>query len=219
MRAGDNGAPNAAQHAAPWLPLAGWSGSNGPFLGEKTTTWEGGLRVPGIAMWPGTIAPRSVSEELVSTLDVFATLLEVAGVPLPTDRVMDSHSLLPLLQGTGASTRNASFFYRGCTLAAVRYQQYKYHLSTTQPSTQPPAWSEPFGTNPLLFQIEQDPSERFPLTSGHDDVIAEIKAVIAVHRAELGTPPAPILGVGGGAEVCCDKKRNCDCTAPPSSKS
>jgi hypothetical protein len=39
----DNGAPNAAQHAAPWLPLAGWSGSNGPFLGEKTTTWEGAL--------------------------------------------------------------------------------------------------------------------------------------------------------------------------------
>ena len=56
----DNGAPNAAQHAAPWLPLQPISGSNGPFLGEKTTTWEGGLRVPGIAVWPGVTAPGQV---------------------------------------------------------------------------------------------------------------------------------------------------------------
>jgi arylsulfatase A len=126
----DNGAPNAAQHAAPWLPLQPISGSNGPFLGEKTTTWEGGLRVPGIVVWPRVVGrpaaaaaaaavahasaaaavrgdavgsgvglAGTVSEALVSTLDVFATILDAAGVPLPADRVMDSHSLLPLLDG------------------------------------------------------------------------------------------------------------------------
>eukprot|EP00750_Incisomonas_marina_P025323 INCI538.1.p1 GENE.INCI538.1~~INCI538.1.p1 ORF type:complete len:373 (+),score=41.96 INCI538.1:353-1471(+) len=56
----DNGAPNAAQHAAPWLPLQPISGSNGPFLGEKTTTWEGGLRVPGIVVWPNVVQPNQV---------------------------------------------------------------------------------------------------------------------------------------------------------------
>jgi hypothetical protein len=70
----------------------------------------------------------------------------------------------------------------------------------------------------MLFQIEHDPSERFPLTSGYDDVIAEINGVIAAHRKALGTPPAPILGAGGGAQVCCDKARNCDCTPPPSAR-
>eukprot|EP00937_MAST-01D_sp_MAST-1D-sp2_P007223 g7223.t1 len=220
----DNGAPNAAQHAAPWLPLGyqrAWSGSNGPFLGEKTTTWEGGLRVPGIVAWPGTVAAGSVSQALVSTMDVFGTLLDVAGVPLPAGRAMDTHSLLPLLTGTAAgSARNTSFFYRGCELAAVRHRQYKLHLSTTLPATHPPAWDYVSLSKqlPLLFDIEQDPSERFPLLHGNEDVVAEINAAIAAHRAALGAPPAPILGIGGGPRICCDQARNCTCTPPPASR-
>lgn len=170
--------------------------------------------MPGIAVWPGTVAPHTVSQDLVSTMDIFATMMDVAGVPLPADRVMDSHSLRPLLTGTGQSTRNSSFFYRGCTLAAVRHKQYKMHVEIFPPATQPPAWSYP-GATPMLFQIEQDPSERFPLVDGQEDVIAEINGVIATHRAQLGTPPPPILFVGGGAEVCCDEARNCSCTPPP----
>eukprot|EP00041_Stephanoeca_diplocostata_P029299 m.861692 g.861692 ORF g.861692 m.861692 type:complete len:76 (-) comp23534_c0_seq8:3459-3686(-) len=62
------------------VPLQPISGSNGPFLGEKLSTWEGGLRVPGIAVWPGTIAAGRVSEDIVSTLDIYATLMDVANV-------------------------------------------------------------------------------------------------------------------------------------------
>lgn len=115
-----------------------------------------------------------VSEEIVSTLDVFATLMDAADVPLPSDRIMDSHSLRPILNGSVENgsqnwTRESAFFYRGCDLFAVRHKQWKLHVNATPPATQPPAWnytSIAAGTDsPILFDIEADPSERFPLLS------------------------------------------------------
>ena len=182
----------------------------------------GGLRVPGIAVWPNVIKPGSSSEELVSTLDVFATILDVADVPLPSDRVMDSHTLTPLFDGSVAEgatnwTRDSAFFYRGCYLFAVRHKEWKVHLNITPPETQPPAWNYTSAHTPLLFQIEADPSERFPLVDAGtvQPVMAEINAVIAKHRAQLGTPPAGILAVPNGTQFCCDEKTNCSCTPKP----
>jgi len=78
-------------------------GSPGLFAGEKGTTWEGGFREPAIAYWPGVIQP-GYTYEITSTMDLFPTVLELAGVPLPTDRIIDGISLWPLLtpnQSTG----------------------------------------------------------------------------------------------------------------------
>jgi arylsulfatase A-like enzyme len=67
--------------------------------GTKFQTWEGGVRMPAIAWWPGHIAPASASTQLASTLDLFATILDLAGLSheMPTGRVMDTYSLRPIL--------------------------------------------------------------------------------------------------------------------------
>jgi arylsulfatase A-like enzyme len=113
----DNGAPDAHQHNPGWQPLSlAPHGSNGPFLGGKTSTWEGGLREPGIVWGPGLgikAGQRNLAH--VSTLDIFATIMEMASVPMPKDRIYDSHSMLPLLTNrpsTFTAARETHFFYQ-----------------------------------------------------------------------------------------------------------
>lgn len=70
---------------------------NGPYRGEKQHMYEGGLRVPGVARWPGRIAAGSQTERLIATMDLFSTLCEAAGAPVPTG--LDGVGFLPTLLG------------------------------------------------------------------------------------------------------------------------
>ena len=73
--------------------------SNGPFQGGKLIHFEGGVRVPFILNWPAAIRPGTVIDATVSSLDLFPTILDAVGAPLPSDRPLDGSSLLPLLRG------------------------------------------------------------------------------------------------------------------------
>ncbi|GFO30087.1 N-acetylgalactosamine-6-sulfatase [Plakobranchus ocellatus] len=68
-------------------------GSNGPFLCGKETTFEGGMREPTIAWWPGKVSPGKVSKQVGSLMDLFTTFLDIAGIPTPSDRILDGISL------------------------------------------------------------------------------------------------------------------------------
>ncbi|XP_029094542.1 N-acetylgalactosamine-6-sulfatase isoform X18 [Monodon monoceros] len=104
-------------------------GSNGPFLCGKQTTFEGGMREPAIAWWPGHIPASQVSHQLGSIMDLFTTSLSLAGLEPPRDRAIDGLDLLPtMLQGR--LTDRPVFYYRGNTLMAVTRGQYKAHFWT-----------------------------------------------------------------------------------------
>lgn len=78
------------------------------------TTWEGGQRVPSIARWIGTVEPGAIAWQMTSSMDFFATALELARVPLPTDRTIDAISYAGLLQNHGhtkSSHGNRTTFY------------------------------------------------------------------------------------------------------------
>ncbi|XP_054918108.1 N-acetylgalactosamine-6-sulfatase-like isoform X3 [Dermacentor andersoni] len=112
-------------------------GSNGPFLCGKQTTFEGGLREPAIAWWPGTIpAGKQVSGVAATVLDLLPTLCELAGVALPPSLVLDGSSLTHLLlaesslDGTHFQPNRPVFYYRGNELMAVRNGLYKAHFWT-----------------------------------------------------------------------------------------
>lgn len=132
------------------------SGTNGPLLCCKQTTFDGGMRVPGILSWPGTIKNNQVSSHVGSLMDLFATALDVAGLSVPTDRIIDGKSLMEVVKyeptavfnlrrlsntyfGTHHATPNhhtgTHFFYRGNTLGAVRYGNYKMHIYTWSGAT------------------------------------------------------------------------------------
>jgi arylsulfatase A-like enzyme len=174
----------------PWLARNQNGGSAGLLREGKGSTWEGGMRVPGIAWWPGKIRPGEVSTALGSTLDLFPTILALAGVEPPADRVIDGKSLAPALLGTGPGSptiqapavRDTIHYYRGSRLMAVRKGPWKAHF-ITQPGYggEGPREHDP----PLLFHLERDPSEKYDVAARHPRVVAELLEEAARQRAAV----------------------------------
>ncbi|QDU88766.1 Arylsulfatase [Pirellulimonas nuda] len=92
-------------------PVPAFGGSSGGLRGNKRSEYEGGVRVPGLAHWPGRVPPGSVSDVPVIGSDVFATALDITGLPLPTDRTIDGVSMVPALSGEPVE-RNVPMFWR-----------------------------------------------------------------------------------------------------------
>ena len=107
-----------------------FGGSPGQLRCGKGTTYEGGQRVPGVAWWPSRISPFQISDKMASSLDIFATLLSIAGVDSPTGRPIDSRDLSPILfQKNSTAIVRDNFFFYGLTgkLHALRVNDYKAH--------------------------------------------------------------------------------------------
>ena len=83
----------------PWLTQGRNGGIAGPLHGGKGTTWEGGMREPTIAWWPGRIAAGTVCDAAMSEMDVLPTLVKLAGGKVPADRKIDGKDVWPLLAG------------------------------------------------------------------------------------------------------------------------
>lgn len=168
----------------PWLIQGEAGGSAGPLREGKGSTWEGGMREPGIAWWPGRIQAGVVNHQLACTMDLFTTCLKLAGAEIPQDRIIDGVDMAPLLFGTGPSQRSIFFYYRGTQLYAARNHEFKAHFRTRSGyGADPVALHDP----PLLFQLCHDPGERFNVASNHLDVITGILKERARHQ-ETVTP-------------------------------
>ncbi|XP_064220608.1 steryl-sulfatase isoform X4 [Aotus nancymaae] len=97
-------------------------GSNGIYKGGKANNWEGGIRIPGILRWPGVIQAGQKIDEPTSNMDIFPTVAKLAGAPLPEDRIIDGHDLMPLLEGKSQrSDHEFLFHYCNAYLNAVRW--------------------------------------------------------------------------------------------------
>jgi len=170
----------------PWLIEGLQGGSAGPLREGKGSTWEGGMRVPGIAWMPGRLKP-AVTSVPASFLDLFPTALALAGAPAPADVTLDGTSLLPLLVEGRDPGERAYFFYRGFELFACRLGDWKAHFQTQAGYGQPKSEAH---ERPLLFRLPHDPSERHEVGAAHPEVLARIQEAVARHRAEL-KPGAP----------------------------
>jgi arylsulfatase A-like enzyme len=163
----------------PWLIKQSHGGSAGLLREGKGSTWEGGVRVPCLAWWPGTIAPGRVALDLASALDLFPTCLELAGAPVPANRPIDGVSLAPLFRGTGPSPRTHVYYYLDDELMAARRGPWKLHLKTVDPAS---GLAKVQTHNPpLLFHLMIDPSERINLADQHPEVVEQLKKDIEVH--------------------------------------
>jgi arylsulfatase A-like enzyme len=165
----------------PWLTQDQAGGSAGLLRGGKGSTWDGGMREPTIAWWPGTIPAGAVNAGLSSTLDILPTCLALAGVEPPTDRTLDGVNLLPMLRGAAPSERDTMFFYRGTRLYAVRLGPWKVHFTTQAGYGDQPHEQDP----PLLFHLEHDPSEKYNVAADHPEILTEIMRVVEAHRATI----------------------------------
>ena len=162
----------------PWRGQRGLGGSAGPLRDGKGTTFEGGVRVPAIFWWPGTVAP-GVVREMGSLLDLLPTLAALAGAPLPAGRTLDGDDLSGVLRRRGPSPRKTYFYYRSATLQAVRSGPFKLHFFTRPDGNQePPQPVDP----PWLFDLDQDPGEQYDIAAERPAVVAELRRLADEHR-------------------------------------
>jgi len=187
-------------HMETW-PDSGYT----PFRCAKGSTWEGGVRVPGIVSWPGMVEPDEVSDGLFAFADLLPTVLHLAGVPdaVPTDRYIDGVDQTSfLLAPAGRSNRKAHYYWLLRDLAAVRVGEYKFVLLSTSDDDSDVAGPGGFTgitqryTYARLYNLYLDPKEQHSYTTRK---LAYTDAFIHAIRHHLGTfrdyPPKQLMGL------------------------
>lgn len=166
----------------PWVIFNENGGSSGPLFGAKGTSYEGGVRVPGIFWAPGKIKPGVVSK-MGSTLDLLPTISKIAGAKLPNDRMYDGYDLSPVFTGGNESPRNEMFFYHGTRIFAARKGDFKMYFYKNNPVGYPEKIEKLESYE--LFNVQQDPSERFNLAAQYPDIIKEIEEMVIKHKSTV----------------------------------
>ncbi|MFB3825166.1 MAG: sulfatase [Bryobacteraceae bacterium] len=178
-------------------------GSPGPFRGRKGTTWEGGMRVPAIAWWPGRIAAGREVADAASTMDVLPTMAHFAGAGLPRGRVIDGRSLDgPLTSGKPGAERLFCYYF-GAQLQAVRLGRWKLILKITEYPERPPSiWyhDERIFRNHYrlmpeaqLYDLDADPAEKNDVAAGHPEVTRRLAEMARAFDAEMQRTKRPQL--------------------------
>jgi len=145
------------------------NGGNSPLRGGKSTQWEGGLRVPFIARWPGRIPAGIVRDDFATTLELMPTLAAAAAAPLLTGVELDGYDLLPTLCEGTKSPRGEMFWeFRG--EKAARVGTYKWIDSPRAKG---------------LYDLSSDPGENNDLSAARLTVAADIQARWAAWRKEM----------------------------------
>ena len=155
----------------PWSMFTEFSGIARPLRGQKSTTWEGGTRVPFIVSWPGVIRPATHAG-LMTHYDVYATLASLVGLELPAGQAIDSLDMSEVWLKQAASPRsNHAYYFRDAM--AYRNAEYKIHLKTRERTREPETGKrEPSVVQmpPLLFNLKRDPGEKRNLHGKHPEI-------------------------------------------------
>jgi arylsulfatase A-like enzyme len=163
------------------------AGSAGPFRDSKVTTWEGGVRDPCIAWWPGTVPAGAVTQAFATEMDLFPTFVRLAGLQMPSDRPYDGEDLSPVLLHNSTGREPLYFYYSREDLQAVRKGRWKLHVKVMNRKASPPPGE---GDPPLLFDVQQDISERRNVAPRYPEVVKELLGVMERHKNSF-TPPPP----------------------------
>ncbi|HEV2392986.1 MAG TPA: sulfatase-like hydrolase/transferase [Verrucomicrobiae bacterium] len=170
----------------PWLTQGTNAGTAGPLRGGKGGTYEGGVREPTIAWWPGKIAAGTSSDAIAANFDLLPTFVNLAGGKLPTDNKIDGEDLSPLLLGrTSKSPHQAHFYFAGNALQAVRSGSWKLAVAPQSEGLGKPA-PRKAGFTPTLYNLDSDIGERHDVAALHPDVVKELEGFVAKMDADLG---------------------------------
>ena len=169
---GDNGAPLKIHKLDAPGGGPGWDGSlNDPLNGEKGMLTEGGVRVPFVVSWKGRFQGGQVYDHPVSSLDVAATAVALAG--LPADDQLDGTNLAPYLTGERKGAPHQTLYWRWLSQSAVREGKWKYLRG---------------GTREYLFDLDADREEKHNLLTKHPEVAQRLKAKLTRWAAEMQPP-------------------------------
>ena len=189
----------------PWLAMRDWGGSAGGLRGGKTSTFEGGHRVPALARWPGRIPGGPQRDDVADMMDWLPTLAELAGAPIPgRPRRSTAESLVGVLEGTRRARADALLLLppprfpsaiNTPEVGAVRDGRWKLKLPQCgYPELfEPLAKTELYAHDLLLFDLEADPGERHDVAAEHPDVVERVSRRRSSASRRRSTPARPVL--------------------------
>jgi arylsulfatase len=190
----------------PWLNYGNHAGSSGGLREGKTTSWEGGQRVPCIVKWPGKVAEGVVCNQLASSIDIFPTLAAIVGAALPSHKI-DGVDISELLKGNfEAKPRKELYYYFGKNdLNGVRKGNWKLvfpHTYSSYEATVPA--NDGRGGKRIkinldsleLYNMIRDPGERYNVIEMYPDIVAELLEVGDKAREDLGDLLTGVEGSG-----------------------
>ena len=196
-----------ASDNGPWLSYGDHAGSTGPLREGKGTTFEGGVRVPFLARWPGRIPAGSVCAEPAMTIDVLPTIAGLIGADLPA-LPLDGLDIWPLLAGReGARSPHEAlfFYYRQNQLEAMRSGSWKLHFPHGYRTMKgreagkgglPGKYDYSAKTGLELYDLSTDIGESRDVAAEHPEVVERLTALANEMRAELGDELTGVKGTG-----------------------
>ena len=207
----------------PFLSYGARAGSAGPLREGKLTAFEGGVREPLIARWPGTIPAGRNSDAFITALDILPTLARLISAKLPAAKI-DGQNLSDLLLGKpGAKGRDTFFYYSGEELQTVRLGRWKLHAhhdyltvagapgmggKPANFANMKPNAIEESGIRGIasrhgyevkqieqsLFDLETDPGETHDLASANPAIVSRLLGLAAEARQDLGDSITGAMG-------------------------
>jgi arylsulfatase A-like enzyme len=154
--------------------------SNAPLKGGKLSHFEGGIRVPLVAKYPGKISAGKVYNLPVSNLDIFATAISAAGITLPKDRMYDGVNLVPYVNGSNAQRPHETLFWRNGYSKAVRKGDWKLYVNERNGKV-------------LLYNLATDVVEQQDLAAAQPAKVKELQAALKKWESQLAKPRWPYL--------------------------
>jgi arylsulfatase A len=177
----------------PWLTQGKNGGVAGPLRGGKGGTFEGGVREPTIAWWPGHVAPSSSCDAALGNIDLLPTFVGLAGGSVPADRKIDGADFAGLLLGRAKdSPREAHYYFGGNRLEAVRSGPWKLAVAPQSEGTGKPKVPEEGkrAVEPRLYNLDLDIGERTDVAAQNPEVVKRLQDLVAKMDADLGSVKA-----------------------------
>ncbi|WP_242203992.1 sulfatase family protein [Aestuariivivens insulae] len=194
----------------PWLNYGNHAGSAGGLREGKTTSWEGGQRVPFIVKWPKATPSGTICNQLACAVDILPSFAKIAGAQLPELKI-DGVDITELWEGkTNVKPREDILFYYGKNnLNGVRKGNWKLVLPHTWRSYNTKPGKDGYGgprvqmkvETPELYNMMRDPGEQYNVIDYHPEKVEELMQVVEAARIELGDLNVGVASGAGTREI------------------
>jgi arylsulfatase A-like enzyme len=172
----------------PWATRGADAGVATPLRGAKGGTFEGGVRVPTIAWWPGSVPAGASIDTITGSIDMLPTLVALAGGTVPADNKIDGADISQILLGkTTESARKVNYYFMGDELQAVRLGPWKLAITAQEERTRGvPKFAKDSYDLPRLYNLDTDIGERKNGAARHPEIVRQLQALVAGMGKDLG---------------------------------
>ena len=180
----------------PWMTQGADAGVATPLRGAKGGTYEGGMREPTIAWWPGKVPAGKTTDAITGNIDILPTFVALAGGAVPADNKIDGVNILPILLGQASeSTRKVQYYFSvdnkhleavrvGPWKLAIAWQKEKTGKNSDAAVNAKEKSGAPFA--PVLYNLETDIGERHDVAAAHPDIVQQLQAYVTAMDKDLG---------------------------------